>query len=639
MTKKALILMAICSLVIFNCSKKTTTNNYYATPGEGGAIVGVVSPADSKAKVSVSIAIEMASTNIDTSGYFKLSGLPAGTYSLLVQADEYYGCKFKVNVADGATVLLDTIFLKSIHDLIGSVSPPDGAEGVGLSGKIWIWFRREMDKESVEKAFHIEPMVEGTFSWYARFIWEEEPSPGSTMSSSSTSLNFSPKDGFAANTCYQVTIDTSASDTAGIKLTEPYQFSFTTEPIRIEFTSPEDNETGVSLMTKILIYFNTYMDVESVNSAFQMVDSGLNEVTGEFSWPSPSRMEFHPSLALTFGETYTVTIDTSARDAQGSRLSEPYQFSFTTESVRVVYTSPGHNQTGISPYTKVLINFNTDMDMESVISAFKMVDSNLKEVMGNFVWSSWCNMEFQPNSLLAVNETYTVTIDTTASSTEGKRLSQAYQFSFTTRPLLVMSTKPRHKDTWVSPYSDVEITFSIDMDIESVNSAFKMVDSGFKEVTGNFVWSNRWRVEFQPNSPMAVDETYTVTIDTTASAFEGTKLPKPYQFSFTTEPLRIVSARPRHGETWVSPYTRVGITFNTDVDTTSVVSAFKMADSQLKQVKGKFLWPYLRYMDFRPDSVLAFGETYTVTIGTDVKDMHGKTLNQPYTFWFKIRSE
>jgi len=487
-----------------------------------------------------------------------------------------------------------------------------------------------MNTESVESAFHLEPEVEGDLRWYYR---------GRKGIYGSTDLYFIPRGQFATNTCYQVTIDTTASDTAGIKLSEPYQFSFTTEPLKILSTSPKHNDTGVSLNTEIRIYFNTDMDTESVNSAFKMVDSGLNEVRGEFSWSYPRRMEFRPSSALALGQTYTVTIDTTATETKGSRLSEPYQFSFTTEPVRVVSTSPGHNQTGVSPYTKVLINFNTDMDMESVVSAFEMVDSELREVMGNFVWSSRRRVDFQPNSALAVNETYTVTIATTASNTEGARLSEPYQFSFTTLSVKVEYTRPRHNDTWVSPNTNILILFSTDMDMESVISAFKMVDSELKEVTGNFAWSSRREVEFQPNSTLAVSETYTITIDTTASNTEGERLSEPYQFSFTTQPLGIELTRPRHGETWVSPHTGVLITFNTDVDTTSVVSAFKMADSQLKQVTGRFRWPNLHNLEFRPDSALAFGETYTVTIDTKAKDMHGKTLNQPYTFWFKIRSE
>ncbi|MCK4384773.1 MAG: Ig-like domain-containing protein [candidate division Zixibacteria bacterium] len=439
--KKALIFMAIFSLVILNCSKKTITNNYYSS-----------------------------------------------------------------------------------HDLISSVSPYDGAEQVDLDERIRIRFQREMDRESVQKAFHIEPMVEGQFSWY-----DYRPS-------GSLELRFTPRDQFATNTRYQVTIDTTASDIAGIKLLKPYQFSFTTEPVRIVSTYPRHNDAWVSPTTYIRISFNTDMDMESVISALKIVDSELNDVIGNFSWSNRRQMKFYPISALAANEEHTVAIDTTASDTKGARLSEPYQFSFTTEAIGIEYTSPRHNNTWVSPNTKISIRFNTDMDMESVASAFKMVDSELNDVMGNFVVRSQQWMEFQPNSALAVDETYTVTIDTTASDTKGARLSEPYQFSFTTQPLLIVSTKPKHKDTWVSPDSCVRISFNTDMDMESANSAFKMVDSEQKEVSGGFVWEYPTQMEFYPDSVLAFDETYTVTIDTKAKDMHGKALSNSYNFWFKTRP-------------------------------------------------------------------------------------------------------
>ncbi len=167
--KKVLILAAMLSLLILNCSKKTTTNNYYYDgPEEAGAIVGVVHPAESQAQVTAYMGIPIASTQIDSVGYFKLSGLPAGDYQLLVEAGGYrdYVSKPNIRVTDGTTALVDAIFLASIHDLIRSVSPYDGAQGVKLSESIWIRFLTPMNQTGFETAFHIEPAVEGTFYWY-----------------------------------------------------------------------------------------------------------------------------------------------------------------------------------------------------------------------------------------------------------------------------------------------------------------------------------------------------------------------------------------------------------------------------------------------------------------------------------------
>jgi hypothetical protein len=372
--KKVLILAAMLSLLILNCSKKTTTNNYYYDgPEEAGAIVGVVHPAESQAQVTAYMGIPIASTQIDSVGYFKLSGLPAGDYQLLVEAVGYrdYASKPSIKVTEGATAVVDTVFLVSVHDLIRSVWPNDGAQEVRPSEPIRISFYVPMNQTSFEAAFDIEPTVEGEFRWY-------EPKQ---------SVDFIPEYQLATNTRYQVTIDTTASDTAGIKMLQPYQFAFTTEPLTIEHTDPRHNQTGVSSYTRIRVYFNTDMEIGSVNSGFTMVDSDLEDVMGGFVWSDQRRMEFRPNSPLTAGETYTVTIDTTASDVRGAKLPQPYQFSFTTESIKIERTTPGHNDTQVSPLTTIRISFNTDMDVESVNSAFTTVDTKLNDVTGEFDWS------------------------------------------------------------------------------------------------------------------------------------------------------------------------------------------------------------------------------------------------------------
>ncbi len=424
--KKVLIFMAILSLVIFNCSKKTITNNYYPS-ADMGAIVGFVYPPDSEAKVIVYLGLEIASTKIDTAGYFELTELPPGTYSILVEAGGYmdYQSSKTIWVTGGTTVSVDNIYLVSIHELIQSVSPYDGSEGVRLSERIRITFRKEMNTGSVESAFRVEPGVEGEFSWYDGRI----KGVGGI-----SELRFVPKDQFASNTRYQVTIDTTASDTGGIKLSEPYQFSFTTEPINVLSTRPSPKETWVSPNTWISIIFNTHMDAESVILAFKMVDSQLNDVTGDFSWRYQRQIDFRPHSVLAGNEKYTVTIDTTASDVNGARLPEPYQFYFTTEPVRILSTKPTNKETWVDPNTTVSIFFSTNMDAESVILAFKMVDSQLNDVTGDFSWRYPRQMDFTPDSALAGNETYTVTIDTNAKDVSGGSLDTPYIFWFKTRP-------------------------------------------------------------------------------------------------------------------------------------------------------------------------------------------------------------
>ncbi|UCB52957.1 MAG: Ig-like domain-containing protein [Candidatus Zixiibacteriota bacterium] len=320
--KRVLILTAIFLLVILNCSKDNITNNYYPSP-EFGSIVGFVYPPEPDVKVIAYLGTVSASTYLDSVGYFELPDLSPGLYSLVVQAEEWVDFRGprKVSLAGGSTVSMDTIFLTSIHDLIDYVVPFDGARHIRLDERIRIRFRRGMNTESVEGAFSLEPDVEGDFYWYLS---------GRPPSYYYSELQFTPRTLYASNTTYQVTVDTAASDDEGTRLSEPYRFSFTTEQIAVSYTIPLHRETWVSPTTGVSITFNTQMDIESVILAFKMVDSQLNDVTGEFFTSHATTISFVLDSPLAGGGTYTVTIDTNAKDLYGGSLPEPYIFWFTT---------------------------------------------------------------------------------------------------------------------------------------------------------------------------------------------------------------------------------------------------------------------------------------------------------------------
>jgi hypothetical protein len=72
------------------------------------------------------------------------------------------------------------------------------------------------------------------------------------------------------------------------------------------------------------------MDMESVESAFLLVDSESNQTAGEFSWHYPSMVYFEPSSELAPDETYTVTVGTGAQDMYGRALGDPFSFWFKT---------------------------------------------------------------------------------------------------------------------------------------------------------------------------------------------------------------------------------------------------------------------------------------------------------------------
>jgi hypothetical protein len=89
---------------------------------------------------------------------------------------------------------------------------PTGSS-VQINSAVAITFSEYMNQASSEGAFSISPSVSGAFTW-----------SGSTMT-------FTPTTSLASTTTYQVSVATSACDTAGNHLGQATNFSFTTETI------------------------------------------------------------------------------------------------------------------------------------------------------------------------------------------------------------------------------------------------------------------------------------------------------------------------------------------------------------------------------------------------------------------------
>ncbi len=619
------ILLFILVPLVFWCSCTEKTYNYYLTQ-EMGALAGVVNPAESGARVSAWQGKEVAFTYIDSEGYFIVRDLPVGTYWVKVEAEGYTTYESEIHtVYRGGITTVGTITLSPFPDLISSVYPPDKAVDVSVYVSIQIVFKESMDKESVTQGFSISPAVQGNF------YWRDKPASYGTV------LEFSPVDNLLSGTVYAIELATTVQDTAGNHLIKPFSFTFTTVAVGVEIFYPQDGEIDVGTGSSIRIYFSTVMHHQSVEQAF-----GIDPPTsGSFEWTSSrSRKEsgasadvvwFKPDNYLKTNMLYTVTLGTTAQDTSGISISEPLQFSFTTEDLKVTGIYPGDGYTGVGvARSRISVCFNTMMNRSAVEEAF----STSPSVVGDFAWNQDLTcFNFVPRSeYLATNTTYRVKIDTTASDLYGDHLSESYQFSFTTEGITLVYL-PYDNSIGVSTSTGVRVSFNTAMNQETVMNAFTMIPA----VEGRFVWSALRQFLFVPDMVFASNTMYAVNIGSSAEDMYGASLGRDYSFSFTTEKIRITLTNPENGATYVDPYATVEIRFNTDMDQASAVEAFKMMDSDSTVVEGTFTWSGLDRFIFDPDSPLGSNEEYTVIIDTRAADVRGVNMPEPFAAWFKTR--
>jgi hypothetical protein len=96
-------------------------------------------------------------------------------------------------------------------------------------------------------------------------------------------------------------------------------------------------------------------------------------------------------------------------------------------------------------------------------------------------------------------------------------------------PPNITSTSPSNGATGISTSTVISITFSLEMDHSSVESAVSINPA----VTGIFSW-NGTTVTFTPSAVLNEGTSYTVTISSAASSSSGLNLTSNYVFSFTT---------------------------------------------------------------------------------------------------------
>jgi hypothetical protein len=195
-------------------------------------------------------------------------------------------------------------------------TPYDGQTNVPpiCPNGIRITFPRRMDQGSVEEHFTILPDTDPIF------IWPE----GNQLTIWTGGL-------LQADTTYTIQINGAAKDLDGEPLGEDFAFSFSTEAVQVVYTNPRNGALFVDPQPEIEFRFNSWMSKASVEDAFRIEP----EVSGRFEFMlrkeyysggtrwviEKDRIKFIPSESLSPNAKYTITLDDTAVDSYGSKLT------------------------------------------------------------------------------------------------------------------------------------------------------------------------------------------------------------------------------------------------------------------------------------------------------------------------------
>ncbi len=274
--------------------------------------------------------VQKRTTDNMYNGVFVFRNVAPGKYKLRTSHGEYYTEEADVEVVANEVSYQDMpLTMKREFPLAIVKYSPMVAEGeqVSCASVLEFEFNTDVDVDAFEKAFSIEPPVDGYFRY----------------SNTYHKAVFTPTLSFDLNTKYKVTISTEAKHTDGYyshpNMESPVEFSFETRGRnRLELIDnfPADNGTVHYAAPSLEFRFDKSIDPASIYDYVKITDSkgaavSVNKRGSKFNQLSNDygNVVFAVSGNLKVGETYNVSLSGDLRDREQLPMVDDVKLQFT----------------------------------------------------------------------------------------------------------------------------------------------------------------------------------------------------------------------------------------------------------------------------------------------------------------------
>ncbi len=210
----------------------------------------------------------------------------------------------------------------AVQPIVTATTPEDTEGNVPLNAQVTATFNKDMNPMTINR---------GTFTIKDQRNAEV---PG-TVTYNNKTATYKPSRTLNPNTTYTATLTTRITDLARNTLPTNYAWQFTTEPPdlrtpEITATTPENNQSNISLSTQITATFNKDMNPMTINrGTFTIKDQRNAEVPGSITYNNKTAT-YKPSRTLNPDTTYTATLTTRITDLNRQTLPISYVWRFTT---------------------------------------------------------------------------------------------------------------------------------------------------------------------------------------------------------------------------------------------------------------------------------------------------------------------
>ncbi|MEX2350430.1 MAG: ice-binding family protein [Flavobacteriaceae bacterium] len=201
----------------------------------------------------------------------------------------------------------------------------------------------------------------------------------------------------------------------------------------------------------------------------------------------------------------------------------------------VISTDPENDETDVALNKVIDATFSEPMAPATIDgTTFTLTEGT--NVIAGVVTYTGTTASFDPAADLDENTLYTATITTGAENLAGTPLAGDYTWEFTTGTFVaptVISTNPENEETDVALDKVIDATFSVPMDLATINGTTFTLNEGTNVIAGVVTYTGT-TASFDPAGDLDENTRYTATITTGAENTEGTPLASDYIWEFTT---------------------------------------------------------------------------------------------------------
>ncbi|MFH0838283.1 MAG: Ig-like domain-containing protein, partial [Patescibacteria group bacterium] len=396
----------------------------------------------------------------------------------------------------------------------------------------------------------------------------------------------------------------------------------------------------VSETSSLRMTFPEKMDTESLK---ENMDA---PIAGEATWEG-NTMVFEPNEELKKGETYTFTVNRTAKYASGAPINKDTEYRFTVAGPPVLSSNyPSSDATDIDPKSKIHLVFD-----RPIIPLSAVQGSGVKKypgiwpvtitpaVNGEWRWLGTTTVEFTPGNKLTPATTYTVSVPKGITTINGDKTLEDFSWNFETVRPEVVGTDPYDYYDLNGPDTKITLSFNQEMELEKAINNIRIsqitedkpielsfdLKYGYDEVDEK-KQENRNKLMVVPVKPLSLNTAYQVTV---SKDIKGAKGDLGSMADFV---LNLSTVGDLKVNKFENTYERLFLEFSNPVDNETLKGNLILEPTpegwdevELKTSEWSDNRELYIYTNLKPSTA------YKLTLTNQVKDNFGQELIEPYT--------